>query len=76
MRNVLKFDVYRTPIDGYPIKVTGGDYASIYIPWPYDNPPQSYEMLSMNDPGIALIKGICKGKSETEVAAVLTNNPF
>jgi len=64
------FDFKKTPLYGYPIKVTGNDYANMYIPWPYNNPPQSFKMISMNDLEVVLIKGTCKGESETEIAAM------
>ncbi|MBF0451317.1 MAG: tandem-95 repeat protein [Candidatus Magnetomorum sp.] len=55
------FETQKVPKTKYALNASGENYADIWMTWPQDNPPQTFELLSVLDSETVLLTGTCSG---------------
>jgi PKD repeat protein len=56
------------PKPNYPLQALSNEYASISMPWPQSNPPETIAMLSLAD--AVLLTGRCLGLNDQDAALI------
>jgi hypothetical protein len=56
------------PKSNYPLQALSNEYASISMPWPQSNPPETITMLSLAD--AVLLTGRCHGLNDQDAALI------
>jgi PKD repeat protein len=62
------FETNTRPKSNYPLQTLSTEYASICMPWPRDNPPETYTMLSFAE--AVLLTGLIHGLESKDSALI------